>query len=101
MVRIIWSPKSLRQIREISEYIAGDSKPQAFQVVGRLISATKRLEIFPESDALISEETKHAICEIRVLHYRIFYQLQENNSVVRIVAVVHGARRLTDEMIDG
>ncbi len=99
MARIIWSPRATWQLDELLEYIAVDSEFQAKRVAQKINASVKRLEIFPEIGAVVPKFSAQGLREVLAFRYRIFYQLHKDNEIVRIVAVGHGARQLTDEMI--
>jgi len=100
MARIIWSPKSLRQLDEIAEYIAVDSPVQAKRVVQRVLDRAERLATFPESGAFAPEFPDDAVREILVFRFRILYRFMDADDVVRIVGIVHGARLLNENLIE-
>ena len=100
MARIIWSPKSLRQLDEIAEYIAIDSPTQAKRVVRRVLDRAERLAIFPESGAFAPEFPDEGVREILAFRFRILYRFVKADNVVRIVGIVHGARLLNENLIE-
>jgi len=100
MARLIWSPKSLRQLDEIAEYISVDSSIQAKRVVRRILSSVERLITFPESGAVVPEFPNGGVREILVFRFRVLYRFVKNDDVVRIVGVIHGARLLNETMIE-
>ena len=99
MARLEWADDALRHIDEIARYIEKDSEFQAKRVVDKIWNSTRRIERFPEMGAVVGEFNDPTLREILVFRYRILYRLRENGNLVRIVAVVHGARQLTDEII--
>jgi len=100
MARLIWSPKSLRQIDEIAEYIAVDSPRQAKRVVQRILDEAERLATFPGSGAVVPEFSDGTVRETFVFRFRILYRYIMDDDVVRIVGVVHGARLLNENLIE-
>jgi len=100
MARISWSPKSLRQLDEIAEYIALDSPMQAKRVVQQILTKAERLVIFPESGAVAPEFPDGSVREILAFRFRILYRFVKEDNLVRIVGVVHGARLLNENLIE-
>ncbi len=100
MARIVWSPHATQQFEDVLDYISADSEIQATRVAKKINESVKRLETFPEIGALVSKYERQGIREVLAFHYRIMYQTQKNNTVVRIVAVIHEARKLTRKRID-
>lgn len=100
MARLIWSPKSLRQLDEIAHYIAVDSHVQAKRVVQRIFAKAERLTISPESGAVAPEFPDGSVREILVFRFRVLYRFMKSDDVVRVVGVVHGARLLDENLIE-
>lgn len=92
MAAIIWSPDAMSQLSQIADYIAQDSHFYAKRVVVKMIQATRRLEHFPESGAVVPELGDATVREIRVFSYRILYRWHENLQRVHILGVTHGSR---------
>ena len=100
MARLIWSPKSLRQLDEIAEYIAIDSPTQAKRVVQRVLAKAERLTTSPGIGAVVSEFPNDNVREIIVFRFRVLYRFVKADDLVRIVGVVHGARLLNENLIE-
>ncbi len=76
----------------IAEYIEQDSPFYARTVVARIVAATRNLVQFPMTGRVVPEMRDFAFREVFAFNYRIIYQVEE--TVVTIVAVVHGKRLL-------
>jgi toxin ParE1/3/4 len=98
MKPILWTESDRNDLRAIHAFIARDSRVYARRTVDRLRKAVGRLSRFPGSDAAIHEKGFPDLREILVGNYRVIYRL--NNDRVKILAVIHGARRLRDEASD-
>jgi len=85
-----WARRALDDLREIHDFIARDSPGAAEALVERVFSATERLERFPLSGRTLPEFPASAYRELLVGQYRVQYRIQD--SIVWIVAVVHGMR---------
>ena len=92
MTRIIWSPRSLRDVESIRDYIARDSPRVADLVVARIIKVVERLETFPESGRKVPERNDPEIREVIAAPYRVVYRLREGN--VEIITVFRASRLL-------
>ena len=94
MARLRWSLTAERDLAEIEEYIARDSRLYALAVVDRLLLGAERLETNPLSGRVVREYGRQDLREVIVQNYRMVY-LVEGDDVI-VVRVVHGARNLRD-----
>ena len=90
MGKVIWSPDSLEDIKQIYDFIAKDSFDRAALFIERIIESTNRLEEFPYTGRVIREIGKEHCREIIYGAYRIMYEIKDDD--VRISAIVHSAR---------
>ncbi len=97
-MEVIWLPKAQSHVDEIGLYIAKDSPPQADRVCGMIEHAPEVLHRHPEIGAVVSELHDLSIRELHVFKYRIIYQVLDEKTI-NILAVIHGARQLTKEMV--
>lgn len=93
MTRIEWTKPAVADLENIQDYIARDSAEYADAIVERLILSIDQLEAFPDSGRRVPESADPKIRELLVESYRIIYRRRK--SAVQILAVVHGARHLT------
>jgi addiction module RelE/StbE family toxin len=89
---IVWSPRALRDIESIRDYIASDSPRIAELVVERIIQTVERLEEFPESGRKVPERNDAEIREVISRPYRVVYRLSGTN--VEIITVFRASRLL-------
>ena len=94
MTRLIWSPRSIRDLESIHEYIAQDSPPYADLVVQRLVLAPERLRDFPESGRMVPERGAPEIRELIVRPFRLVYRLR--GDTVEVVTVFRASRLFPD-----
>ena len=92
MTQIIWSPRSLRDVESIRDYITQDSPRVADLVVARIIRTVERLKTFPESGRKVPERNDPEIREVIASSYRVVYRLREGT--VEIVTVFRASRLL-------
>ena len=90
--RVVWSPRAVRDLEAIADYIAEDSPAYASVVVRSIVSQTKRLARFPRSGRKVPEFDDENIREVLAYSYRIVYELKPRE--VTIAAVIHGKRIL-------
>jgi toxin ParE1/3/4 len=92
--RLIWSPRSIRDLESIHEHISQDSPLYADLVVQRLVRAPDRLLQFPESGRIVPEREQPDIRELIVRPFRVVYRLQGDS--VEIVTVFRASRQFPE-----
>jgi len=94
MVKIIWTQRSLTDLKSIAEYISKDSVKYASLTIERIIDITKYLETNPKIGRMVPEIGRNdKIREIIFGNYRIIYNIT-SNLTVHILTVHHSAKRL-------
>jgi len=94
-VKIEWSPRAERELTQLRDYIAQDSPFYARQFTERLILALERLTTLPRSGRTVPEARhQDAIREVLYQGYRLIYRIRDDQQLVQIVTVLHGARDL-------
>ena len=89
-VKIQWSPKSLKNLEEIAEYISQNSPLYAPVFVRKIVNSVERLRDFPLSGRIVPEFNNESIREIIFHNYRVVYRTKEET--IEIVLVTHGAK---------
>lgn len=92
-MKIRFTEEAERNIREIFEYIAGDSFDNAVAVRKRMYKAVSALKEFPDS-GIYPKHKKLKQRGYRMLvsdNYLIFYK--RNADLIIIVSVIHGSRK--------
>jgi addiction module RelE/StbE family toxin len=92
--RLIWSPRSIRDLESIHDHIAEDSPLYADLVVQRLVRAPDRLQQFPESGRIVAERGQPELRELIVRPFRIVYRIR--NDSIQIVTVFRASRLFPD-----
>jgi len=87
---LFWSPRAIRDLEAIRDYIALDSPAYAELVVQRLVNAPERLRQFPESGRIVPERSDAGLRELILRPFRMVYRLRGNS--IEIVTVFHAAR---------
>ena len=94
MNRLIWSPRSIRDLESIRDHISRDSPLYAELVLQRLVRAPERLQDFPESGRVVPERGDQDIREIIVRPYRVVYRVSEG--AVEIATVFRASMMFPD-----
>jgi plasmid stabilization system protein ParE len=89
---ITWSPRSLRQIQEISEYIGKDSIFYAELFVKNVFQNMESVALFPKIGRIVPEYKNELIRERFYGNYRIVYRIKKNQ--IEVLIVTHGTRLL-------
>lgn len=91
-VQIRWSPKAVRGLQEICNYIEQNSEYYAILFAKRVFNSIINLKEFPLSGRIVPEYNNPNLREKIFENYRIVYRIKED--VLEIVAVCHGSRLL-------
>lgn len=89
---VIWSDESLSNVEGIADFIARDSLYYAQVVVSEIFAAGESLRDNPKRGRTVPELNNPAIRELFIYNYRLIYEIR--NSQIKILAVIHGRRRL-------
>jgi len=90
--KLIWSPVSLDDLRDIVRFIARDSPSRAESFALRLIDQAEALMEHPEIGRTVPERRDPEIREIIFKPYRIVYRVKHEQRVIEIARVWHAAR---------
>jgi toxin ParE1/3/4 len=90
--KLIWSPASRDDLRDIVSFISRDSRQRAETFGYRRITDTDKLESFSEIGRVVPEYGVPTIREIIVRSYRVVYRVNHERKLVEIARVWHAAR---------
>jgi toxin ParE1/3/4 len=94
MVKIIWTQRSLTDLKSIAEYISQDSIKYASLTIKRIIDVTVHLENNPRIGRKVPEVGRDdKTREIILGNYRIIYRIT-GPLTVHILTVHHSSKRL-------
>ena len=94
MVKIIWTQRSLNDLKSIAEFISKDSVKYASLTLQRILEVTLYLENNPRIGRMVPEVGRNdKIREIIFGNYRIIYKIS-SSLIVHILTIHHSARRL-------
>ena len=98
MAQVVWLPAALDDLDGIADYIAADSPRYAAAVVERFKAASRDLARFPRIGPRVREWDDDSYRQRIIYSYRLIYRLRDDR--VEILAVIHGARLLPDDLRD-
>lgn len=90
--KLIWSPASRDDLRDIVSFISRDSPRRAEAFGYRLIAETDKLRNFGEIGRVVPEFDTATIREIIVRSYRIVYRVNHDRELVEIARLWHAGR---------
>jgi toxin ParE1/3/4 len=91
--KIVWSDRSLSNLKEIVQFIAEDNAFAAEKMGNTIIKRASLLAQFPQLGAVFSGLRREDVREIAAPPYRIIYQVLQSENVISILTVWHGARQ--------
>lgn len=94
--KLIWSPLSRDDLRDIVRYISQDSPHRAQTFALRLITHAEMLQEQPEGGRVVPEHRIQHIREIIFRPYRLVYRVNHERKLVEITRVWHAARGTPD-----
>ena len=101
MVKIIWTQRSLTDLKSIAEYISQDSIKYASLTIERLINVTKYIETNSRIGRMVPEMgRKDKFREIIYGNYRIIYIIADSHTA-NILTVHHSSKRLRQTSLQG
>jgi toxin ParE1/3/4 len=90
--KIIWSPASRDDLRDIVRFIARDNSQRAESFGYELMRRTDILQQHPEAGRVVPEYRNLQLREIIYRPYRIVYRLDLDRKLIEIARVWHAAR---------
>ena len=91
--KIVWSERSLSNLKEIVQFIAEDNPFAAERMGTTIIKRASLLAQFPQLGAVFAGLCREDVREIAAPPYRIIYQVLESQKAVSILTVWHGSRQ--------
>ena len=90
--KLIWSPASREDLKEIVRFIARDNPHRAASFAFELMGRTDALQQHPELGRSVPELRNPQIREIIFRPYRIVYRIASERQTIEILRVWHAAR---------
>lgn len=93
--RVIVSPRAFADLDGILEHIAQSSPANAARVIDRLWESMQRLQHLPHRYRVVRGRSgaASAVRRMPVPPFLVYYRVDEQNHVVRVLTVTHGAQR--------
>ena len=91
-VKVILTPQSLDDLREVVTYIAKDNPERARSFGNELIDSALSLATFPERGRVVPEIGEPAVREIIHGSYRIIYEIFPDQAAVYVLRFWHASR---------
>jgi toxin ParE1/3/4 len=98
MVKIVWTELAINDLREIFEYISGDSIRYADLTVKRIYQHSQVTSKNPNIGKIVPEFNNPSIRELIFGNYRTIYRIRSEKQV-DILRVYHTARLLKKNKI--
>lgn len=92
MVKIVWTPLAISDLKIIHDYISTESPVYANRMIEKFIARVGLLNSFPESGRIVPEFGQKSIRELIEGNYRIVYKIHPDH--IGITRVHHTARLL-------
>jgi plasmid stabilization system protein ParE len=90
--KVIWAPSALSDLEAIVTYIAADNPPAAVRAGEAILAVGDRLALLPRIGQVLSDAELAGMREVVCGNYRVIHELLQNETVVSIVRIWHGAR---------
>ena len=97
---VIWSNIAENDLKNIVDYIADDSPPNALKIIKRIKQKASSLYIFPERGRIVPELRDQGILQYRELvisPWRILYRISEKS--VLVFSVLDSRRNIEDILL--
>jgi len=97
---VLWSDTAQRDLLNIIDYIAIDSKQNARNIVKKIRENASNLNMMPEKGRIVPELDFYNIRTYREIiesPWRIIYRIEDNK--VHILAVIDGRRNVEDVLL--
>ena len=97
-MKIHFTASAIEHLDGIYAFIATDSPKYAQRVVVRLIEKASNIAILPHGAGMVPEYSHPDIREVFLYSYRIIYRILPEQ--IDILAILHGAKPLPDDVTD-
>ncbi len=95
-MKVYWTQNAIEHMVNIYEYIALNSPTYAKRMADKITRRSEQIADHPFSGRKVPEYDAEDIRELIEKPYRIIYRIKPDQ--IDVVAVIHGARLLPDEM---
>jgi plasmid stabilization system protein ParE len=93
--RVILMPRAGHDLEQIYDYIAADSPANAAAMIRAILDAIEPLKQFPHRTVVTRQSAKlrRPVRSLPVRPYVVYFRVLDDERVVRVLHVRHGARR--------
>src|SRR5258706_13135928 len=95
MVR--WTLPAKNDLKAIFDFIEKDSRYYAEKVIENIVEKSKQIEQFPASGRVVPEIENENTRELFIYSYRLIYEIEDG--IINMLAVIHGARDISEKDI--
>lgn len=99
MVKVIWTKRSLEDLKDIGDFISKDSFHYARLTLTKIINTDDLISNNPKIGRIVPEINDENIREIIKGNYRIIYQIRKKRTSL-ILTVFHSSRLLSRESLE-
>ncbi|NBB76334.1 MAG: type II toxin-antitoxin system mRNA interferase toxin, RelE/StbE family [Bacteroidetes bacterium] len=97
-MRVVWTEKAEKQLDQIFHYIAEDSALYAYRTVEKIIERAESVLPNSQKGRMVPEYERDDIREVFHHPYRIIYLIKDQENMIEILSVIHGARLLPEKI---
>src|ERR1041385_2245465 len=94
--KIIWSPRSLENLEKVVATIAEQNPAAAAKFGEKILHRVSQLKSFPRIGLRFAKLNRDDVRELSVSPYRVFYHIKDEQRIVTIITLWHGAREEPD-----
>ena len=91
-MKVVWTPRAQRRLRQIHDYIALDQPQNAVTWIERLLNRGEQIADQPRSGRVVPEYQLDTIREVFEGAYRIIYRVRAHQ--IDVLTIRHGAQPL-------
>lgn len=97
-MRVAWTEKAEKQLDQIFNYIAADSALYGYRTVEKIIEQAEHIVPHPRKGRMVPEYERDDVREVFHHPYRIIYLIKDQENIIEILSVIHGAPLLPEEI---
>jgi plasmid stabilization system protein ParE len=87
--QVIWTVTAYKDLQNIVDYIANDSKYYALTFYDDVMDKANTLNEFPHRGRIVPEMDDPNVREVFIHRYRLIYRIMDSNII--ITTIIHGA----------
>jgi plasmid stabilization system protein ParE len=93
--RVIITPRAAADLEGVHDWIARHSRDSGAAMVQRILDALEPLKAFPHRTVVAHQNPRlrHPVRSLAVWPYVIYFRVLDDEKIVRVLHVRHGARR--------